>query len=49
LGTYRVVGPHKVFGNAPGEEFTKKLPAEQEKNLIVAGHIEKKKRNAKRR
>lgn len=37
--TYKVIGPCKVHGHAPGETFTADLNPEAEALLIESGHI----------
>lgn len=37
---YKVVGPHKVMGHKPGDEFTADLPDEKELQLLRGGHLE---------
>lgn len=44
---YTVTGPHAVLGHDPGKTFEADLPADQEKFLLAAGHLEKGKRAAR--
>lgn len=38
--TYKVVGPHAVFGKSTGETFTRLIPPQQEAVLLSAGHLQ---------
>lgn len=40
MKSYRVVGPSRVFGHSPDTEFERDIPADKERRLIDAGHIE---------
>lgn len=37
--TYRVKGPHRVDGHAPGSEFKARYSTAHERYLVTAGHI----------
>ncbi len=39
--TYEVIGVQPTFDTAPGDQFTKTIPVEQERVLLAGGHIKR--------